>query len=233
MSGFIAMNRDALDHHILRDAERFRAWFWLVSNACWKPAKIRIKGQTVELKRGELSFSVRFLADAWGWSKSRVARFLSDLTEESMIETRSKIGTVSGRKSGQGQSIITICNYDKYQDPKSRAWDNGDAVSGTTAGQQRDKEEQGNKETNKQRGGFSLPEWVPSEEWAGYLEMRKAIKKPMTDRAKMLAVTNLQELNIKGHKPKDVLNQSVLNNWQGLFAPKVDSEEARKYGDVW
>src|SRR3546814_6958127 len=69
----------------------------------------------VELARGELCFAQRFLAEKWGWSKSRVDRFLKALAEEGMIETRSKIGATANHAAGQGQSIITICNYDKYQ----------------------------------------------------------------------------------------------------------------------
>jgi hypothetical protein len=108
VSGFIAMDRGALDHPLLKDADRFRAWFWLIANAAWKPTRTRIKGTMVEIDRGDLTFSVRFLADNWGWSKSRVDRFLSDLRDEGMIETRSKIGTTAGHVAGQGQSIISI-----------------------------------------------------------------------------------------------------------------------------
>jgi hypothetical protein len=147
VSGFIAMDRGALDHPLLKDADRFRAWFWLIANAAWKPTRTRIKGTMVEIDRGDLTFSVRFLADNWGWSKSRVDRFLSDLRDEGMIETRSKIGTTAGHVAGQGQSIITICNYDKYQSSNDADRDNGDAENGTTAGQRRD-----NSGTNKNKG---------------------------------------------------------------------------------
>ena len=150
--GFFLLHRGWRENPIFRgEFSRADAWVWLIENACWKPSRTRIKGETIELERGELSFSIRFLAESWGWSKSRVDRFLSDLRDEGMIETRSKNGTVKRHKAGQGQSIISIVNYRKYQDndhedagqqkPKQR--DN----SGTTAGQQRDKEEQGNKET--------------------------------------------------------------------------------------
>ena len=114
MSNFIAMSRAALDHPMLQDAERFRAWFWLIAHAAWRPKKVRIKGQIVEIERGELSFSQRFLAENWGWSKSRVDRFIADLRDEGMISTRSKNGATAGHSAGQGQAIITICNYEKY-----------------------------------------------------------------------------------------------------------------------
>ena len=143
MTGFIAMQREALDHPVIGEGDRFRAWFWLVANAVWKPTRTRIKGSVVTLERGEMTYSVRYLADAWGWSKSRVDRFLAELRDEGMIETRSKIGTGSGTTKGQGQSIISICNYGKYQDPQS----NAEAPAGQVAGQQRD-----NSGTNKNKG---------------------------------------------------------------------------------
>lgn len=161
MSGFVIMHRDALEHPVLKDGDRFRAWFWLVANACWKPTRVRIKGTTMLLDRGEMTFSVRFLADQWGWSKSRVDRFIADLREEGMISTRSKIGTAAGQNAGQGQSIITICNYAKYQDSGSHDRDIDLEENGTTAGQQRDKEEQGNKGTIEEEPIGSSPPIPP------------------------------------------------------------------------
>lgn len=146
--GWICLHRGWRDNPIFKgEYSRADAWVWLIENACWKATRTRIKGDGFELQRGELTFSVRFMADAWGWSKSRVDRFIADLREESMIETRSKIGTTAGHNAGQGQSIITICNYAKYQDVGEAKRDNDGSVSGTRAGQQRDKEEQGNKGT--------------------------------------------------------------------------------------
>ena len=59
----------------------------------------------------------------------------------------------------------------------------------------------------------------------GYEEMRKSIKKPLTDRAKQMAVNKLNEL-----APNDpatqaaILDQSVYHSWQGLFALKSESD---------
>jgi hypothetical protein len=120
------------------------AWIWLIEHAAWKPAKARIKGSFVDLERGELSFSQRFLAEKWGWSKSRVDRFIADLRAEGMIETRSKIGANSDHKAGHGQSIIKLCNYEKYQARAIAERGNDEPESGASAGQQRGKEEQRN-----------------------------------------------------------------------------------------
>jgi hypothetical protein len=141
VSGFVVIRREALDHHVVGDPQRFHAWCWLIASACWKPTRVKIKGEIVDLERGELSFSQRFLAEKWGWSKSRVDRFIGQLRDEGMIATRSKIGASAGHNAGQGQAILTICNYAKYQDLPERSRGNAGSQSGATAGQQRGKEE--------------------------------------------------------------------------------------------
>src|SRR3546814_16859305 len=73
------------------------------------------------------------LAAEWGMSPSAVERFLTRLQTEQMIE----------QDTGQGRSIITICNYDKYQHAKKEA---GQA-SGQVTGQGPDS----HRTTNKQK----------------------------------------------------------------------------------
>lgn len=147
MTGYVAMRRDWQDHDAFGSDEFSRrdAWAWLIANAAWKPSKVRIKGSSVSLERGELCFSQRFLATKWRWSKSKVDRFISLLRAEGMIETRSKIGATADHPAGQGQSIITICNYNKFQAPLKDERGNDEPLNGAMSGQQRGKEEEGNK----------------------------------------------------------------------------------------
>ena len=69
---------------------------------------------------------------------------------------------------------------------------------------------------------IELPEWLLpySEKWAGYIEMRKLIRKPMTDRAMRLAFGILDDLRARGFDPGEVLDQSIFMAWQGLYEPK-------------
>jgi len=72
-----------------------------------------------------------------------------------------------------------------------------------------------------------IPEWIPADAWAGYVEMRKKIRKPMTDRAISLAVNTLTKLREEGYEPGAVLDQSVMNSWQGLFPIQEDRRTQR------
>ena len=72
-----------------------------------------------------------------------------------------------------------------------------------------------------------------------YLEMRKQIKKPMTDRAVELAIKKLEELSalpFSNSMDNDlairILNQSVMNSWQGLFPLKEQKTNSTPQGGV-
>lgn len=68
----------------------------------------------------------------------------------------------------------------------------------------------------------SPPDWLPDKAWADYIAMRKSIRKPLTDRAKELAVSELEKLRNQGHSPQAVLEQSIFHSWQGLFPLRVN-----------
>lgn len=138
MSGFVAAYREALDHPLLKgNAERLGAWMWLVMKAAWKPTPFDIGGKIVTIERGQLCASRSQLAQAWGMSPSGVERFLTRLKTEQMIE----------QETGQGRSIITICNYSKYQDVSDEAGQTTGQVTGQQSDSHRTAKEQGNKGT--------------------------------------------------------------------------------------
>lgn len=74
------------------------------------------------------------------------------------------------------------------------------------------------KKTEKEK--FVRPDWIPADAWRDYEEMRNRIRKPMTDRARVLAVSDLDKLRAEGWDPRTILESAVKNSWQGLFAPK-------------
>jgi hypothetical protein len=81
------------------------AWCWLVSEAAWQDRRVRVATVVVNLKRGQVSHSLRYMAGKWQWTLARVQRFLSRLKTDTMIDTSTDTGV----------TVITICNYSKYQ----------------------------------------------------------------------------------------------------------------------
>ena len=53
-----------------------------------------------------------------------------------------------------------------------------------------------------------------------FVEFRKGIKKPMTDRAIDLLIGKLNSMATDIHTQIEILNQSIMNGWQGIFPLK-------------
>lgn len=113
------------------------AWVWMIERACWQPTKFDIRGTIITLERGQFCASRDQLAKAWGWSTSAVERYL----------TRLETGQMIGRETGQGKSVITLCNYEKYQDPEDQTGQPTGQPIGQTSDRHRTANKQGNKET--------------------------------------------------------------------------------------
>jgi uncharacterized protein YdaU (DUF1376 family) len=71
---------------------------------------------------------------------------------------------------------------------------------------------------------FAPPDWVPDEAWKGWLAMRKAKRTPNSAHALGLAVKTLDGLRESGFDPKDVLDQSTVRGWTGLFEVKTHAD---------
>ncbi len=118
MRGYYLMHRGWLDHPVFGNRKRepfcrAAAWAWLIDDAAYEPRSVRVGSKVVELQRGQLTHSLRFLAQAWGWQHDRCRRFLNELSHVAMIATASATGDATG------QLLITVCNYDKYQEVKN------------------------------------------------------------------------------------------------------------------
>jgi len=105
--GVFAVDRGVWEHPSFDNEPltQREAWFWLIGEASFKGRTKRIGSVVLELQRGQVAASLRFLADKWQWSEPRVRRFLKRLKSDAMIDAATDAGI----------TVITVCNYDKYQ----------------------------------------------------------------------------------------------------------------------
>ncbi len=64
---------------------------------------------------------------------------------------------------------------------------------------------------------FILPDWIPEQDWNDWLEMRRKKRAHATKGAMVEAVRILDGLRGQGFSPGDVLRQSTLRSWTGVF----------------
>lgn len=105
--GFFAVDRGVWDHPVFADeafSER-EAFLWLIGEAAFKPRRARVGSVVVDLERGQVAVSLRYMAARWRWSEPRVRRYLARLKKDGMIDA----------KTDAGATQLTICNYDRYQ----------------------------------------------------------------------------------------------------------------------
>lgn len=82
------------------------------------------------------------------------------------------------------------------------------------------------KDTKVSQKEIIIPEEI-AEAFEGFSEMRNRIKRPLTSRARTMAINELQKLAPNDYsKQIKILDQSTLNCWQGLF-PLKDEHQNR------
>lgn len=138
MNGFYLMHRGWMDNPAFKKepfTER-EAFEWLISEAAWADGKVvPVNGMPITLERGQLSHSIRFMAQAWGWKKDKASRFLDRLKKWDMIETQNETA----------QLVISICNYSKYQDGETQ----NETAASSKPRQERDRGATNKKETKQ------------------------------------------------------------------------------------
>lgn len=77
--------------------------------------------------------------------------------------------------------------------------------------------------------GLVFPAWIPMEAWNGYSEMRKKLRKPMTDRAARLKFLDLQKFMDAGHDLTAILDKSTENSWLDLYEPKTKPKQDKNW----
>ena len=133
--GYVSIWRKLLDSKLWLSEPftRGQAWVDMIMLANHKDGYIRVRGVRVEVKRGQLGWSQRSLANRWKWSRGKVLRFFAELESEKERKIVPQKNNVT--------SLITIINYDSYQS-------NGTTNSTTDGPQTGHKQYQNNNDNN-------------------------------------------------------------------------------------
>jgi len=138
------------------------AWIDLIQRAAWRPVTVEIGEAKVRLARGEFCYSIRYLADAWKWSKSKVARWLAAQVKADRL-VRVNPAQEPEQDSYNAQVIYRLVNYDAYQLTPAGLG----TATGTATGTNKNtgSKNTGSKNTKKQLSGPAGPE-TPAKSWS-------------------------------------------------------------------
>lgn len=62
-----------------------------------------------------------------------------------------------------------------------------------------------------------------------FIKMRKTIKKPLTTKALELTINKLKKLSSDSDEQIEILNNSIMNNWLGIFPLKEEQKKKDRY----
>ena len=129
--GWILLYRDIWDNPLWQSkSEAFdirSAWIDLLLMANYEDKEVVYRKQVMKIRRGQTLTSYRHLAERWNWSRNTVVRYISLLCDMGQV---TKMGTRTG-------TLLTIVNYDKFQNRWDTKWDTDGTREGSQEGHER------------------------------------------------------------------------------------------------
>jgi len=68
------------------------------------------------------------------------------------------------------------------------------------------------------------PYWLNLNLWNDFLEHRKKLRKPMTEKAKELFFSKLNKFRERGFNPTELIETAIERGWQTVFEPKEQAD---------
>ena len=107
MQGWIKLHRKLLENPIVcKDSDHLAVWVYLLLNATHEAYPALFKGKKITLEPGQLITGRKSISNKLSVSESKVKRILIELENDHQID----------RQRSNQNSLISILNWDKYQD---------------------------------------------------------------------------------------------------------------------
>lgn len=100
------MYRQIMNSSVWTNSDTLKVWVWCLLRAKYDPSSWEVEGESVTIERGQFVTGSFSACDQLGMPKTTVWRHLKKLEYWGNIKI----------KSGRKFSLITICNYETYQD---------------------------------------------------------------------------------------------------------------------
>lgn len=151
--GYIKLYRKLQESWLWQDKpfSRGQAWVDLILLANHKEQSFMINGGKVDIPVGGLVTSLRKLSERWGWSISKVSRFLKLLERESMIT----------EKRDTQKTVIFLENYGVLQGKQTLSETQKEHQKDTGEAQKKNRRKTGEKQTKTNKND---KEYIENEE---------------------------------------------------------------------
>lgn len=208
MNGWIKLHRKLLDNPIImKDSDHLAVWTYLLLNATHAEYPALFKGQKIMLQPGQLITGRKSIAEKLSINESKVRRILDSFENDQQID----------RQRSNQKSLISLKNWELYQifDQQSEQ----QMTNNRPTDDQQPTTNKKNKNVKKDKNDINTYCENPllNDAIVEFVKYRKSIKKPMTDKAISLMIGKLNKMTSDVGEQIEILNQSILNGWQGIF----------------
>lgn len=130
-------------------------------------------------------------------------------------------------KSNNKFTVISIEKYGDYQcDKREKEQQNNNKV---TTKEQQNNTNNNYKNINNIKNIYSDCPDELKKALDDFVEMRKNIKSPLTEKAMQLALTKLNKLSTDTATQIEIINEAVMNSWKGFYPLKKDKPKQTNY----
>ena len=213
--GWISIHRQ-LQSHWLWDDKPFskgQAWIDMLLLANHADNKFLLGNELIEIQSGSFITSERKLAERWGWSRKKVSSFFTLLQNEEMLVV----------KKNHQRTAITIVNYGIFQGSEEEKEPQKNRKR-TTKEPRKNTNNNDNNDNNENNIVYDADPEL-NKAIISFVEFRENIKKPMSEHAVKLLISKLKKMTPDIQKQIEILNQSIVNGWQGIFPLKEEGQE--------
>jgi len=214
--GWIKLSRKLKNHWIWQTENRLKWWIDILLTVNHTDAKILIKGQLVECKRGQSIRSLESWAKDWNVAKSTVRDFFKLLEKDQMLRVESLVFTTR----------ITVCQYDDYQgeqnDEKTmrKRKENGSETMSIPKQEREEckKGKEGEENTTLLNFPFTSADFLKS--WGELMKLIKWKTKPLTAIQKTLnQLSKYDEAFAIG-----LIDSAISGDYQGVVFSNTDEQ---------
>ena len=222
--GYVKVWRKSLDSGWLHNPNLWTFWCWCLLKASHREMDMMVGLQKVHLMPGDFIFGRKAASMELKISEQTIRTNLDSLRKHKNLTI----------KATNKFSVISIMNWNIYQGEEiedNQQTNQQLTNKQPTTNQQLTTNKNVKNEKNEKNKPIEGPVGVNTETWNAFIEMRKTMKAPLTTFSAKLIIDKLVKLsNDNGGGMEMILQQSIANNWKGVFPLKDGNYGSGSFG---
>jgi uncharacterized protein YdaU (DUF1376 family) len=158
-----------------------------------------------------------FILEDGIYVQNRIREEIAEYHEKANTNKRIAIDRETKRKENSTNRVRTVNESSPNQEPVTKNQEPRTSNQEPKESNSKEPKSKTMRETRLIIPPVQVPDWMPVDAWNDFVESRRKIRKPMTQNAIKLAISTLSKLKSQGNNVQEVIEQSILSGYSGLF----------------